>query len=400
MIKTTIATLLTTCLCIPALASSTDNFSDKVDNFIKQNQLPGLVLNVKHKGQTIYKKAHGFASLKHSTPMTQNHIFRLYSMSKPITALALLQLIDKGKIALDDDIRKYLPAFKPFEYNDKAHVVTVHQLLSHTAGMGYGGGFGSWTDFRYLIANPLSRSNTLSDLVDDISGIDLYFPPGEKFQYSIASDVQGALIEAVSGQPLDKYFNENIFKPLNMKDTDFYVHQSEHNRLVDMYEYAAKTFEEAFTFNPDKIEFVEYGNNSEFLEKPTLLSGGGGLVSTSADYSNFVTMLFNQGTFQGKRLLSKSLISSMLRSHTQGLETHFLPRLYDDVGFGYSLAVQNASDETRSQGSFFWAGMGGTLFWADPEDEIEVVAMMQVEDGWIALERWLIPQVYALIDAS
>tara|TARA_R110001592_G_scaffold349774_1_gene645354 strand:- start:5512 stop:6621 length:1110 start_codon:yes stop_codon:yes gene_type:complete len=367
---------------------------------IKQHELPGAVVLIKKGDEIIHYDVYGKVNVEQAQLMKKDAIFRLYSMSKPITAVALLQLVGQGKVSLADDIRQYLHGFEPFEFEGKKQVVTIHQLLSHTAGFGYGGGIKSWVDIRYLLVNPLSRSNTLTDLVDDLSGIDLKFPSGSKFEYSIASDIQGALIEAVSGMRLDDYLQQHIFAPLNMKDTGFFVPKSEEHRLVDMYEYDASTFEEASVFNRENILFSETGKDSEYLKQPKLFSGGGGLVSTTIDYSNFVSMLKNKGQFNGKTILSESLIEKMLSSKTTGLDTHFLPRVYKGAGFGYGIGIKESSGDTRNQGSFFWAGMGGTTFWADPIADVQVVVMMQVEDGWIALEKWLIPEVYKMIETQ
>lgn len=388
--------LFSLCL-ISASTLANNHFSDNFNSFIAKHKLPGAVVLIKKGDETVHYNAYGKVNVEQNPLMKEDAIFRLFSMSKPITAVALLQLVDQGKIALDDDIRKYLPSFEPFEYEGEQQTVTIHQLLSHTAGFGYGGGLKNWVDIRYLLANPLSRNNSLNDLVDDLSGIDLKFIPGSKFEYSIASDIQGAIIESVTGIPLEKHLQKSLFSPLNMMDTGFYVPKNKQHRLVDMYEYAASKFEEAFEINPEKIEFSETGKNSEYLEEPTLKSSGGGLVSTALDYSNFVTMLQNKGIFNGKSILSEPLVEKMLSSKTVGLDTHFLPRLYQGVGFGYGLGIKESSGDTRNKGSFFWAGMGGTVFWADPVADLQVVVMMQVEDGWIALEKWLIPQVYKMI---
>ena len=222
--------------------------------------------------------------------------------------------------------------------------------------------------------------------------------PGGLCVYFIDSDIRGAMVEQVPGLSVYEYFLHYICTPLNMQDTRFYVPQSQAHRLVDMYEYYASTFEEAYTFNQDKIHLVEQAKDSEYLHRPALLSGGGGLVSSAQDYSNFVAMLSNGGRFNGQQVLSQKLINTMLGSKTQGLETHFLPRLYKGAGFGYGVGIQQTMTEYRQPGSFFWAGMGGTLFWSDPQTQLQVVAMMQVEDGWIALEKWLIPQIYQFID--
>ncbi len=380
-----------------AFATSSANFSNNLNDLLVDHELPGAVVMIKKDNKIIHYGAYGKVSVDKQQLMDKDAIFRIFSMSKPITAVALMQLVDTGKVSLQDDIRKYLPEFEPFEFEGKKQIVTVHHLLSHTAGFGYGGGIKNWVDIRYLFANPLSRGNTLTELVDDISGIDLKFSPGEKFEYSIASDIQGAIIEAVTNTPLDKYLSKNIFEPLNMKDTGFFVPEKDKHRLVDMYEYDASTFEEAYVYNKEKILFLETGDESEYLEKPTLISGGGGLVSTTTDYSNFVSMMLNGGKFNGNIILSETMIEKMLSSHTTGIDTHFMPRLYKGTGYGYGVGIKETAGDTRNQGSFFWGGMGGTIFWADPVANVQVVAMMQVEDGWIALEKWLIPEVYKMI---
>lgn len=378
----------------------TAEFEQHLTELLQTHELPGAVVHIKQNGKLLLHKAFGVVNVDEPKKIAKDDLFRIYSMTKPITAVALLQLVDKGLVNLDADIRTYLPEFEPFEVDGEIQTVTVHHLLSHTAGFGYGGGIKNWIDIRYLIANPLSRSNTLADLVDDLSGIDLKFKPGAKFEYSIASDIQGAIIESVTGQPLDEYFHQFIITPLEMTDTDFYVPDSKLNRFVDMYEYDAGTFEQAYTFNKEKILFVEKAEDSEYLTKPTLISAGGGLISTAQDYANFVQMLLNKGRFKGKQILSESLIDAMLSSHTTGLDTHFMPRVYQGVGFGYGVGIKEITGDDRKQGSFFWGGMGGTIFWADPKTDLQVVVMFQVEDGWVGIEKWMIPQVYKLLNQT
>lgn len=329
--------------------------------------------------------------------MQKDAIFRIFSMSKPITAFALLQLVDQGRVALSDDIRKHLPEFDPFEHDGKPQVITVHQLLTHTAGFGYGGGIRNWIDIRYLLANPLSRRNSLRDMVDDLSGIELKFVPGQRFGYSIASDVQGALIEAVAKMPLDRYLQQQVFDPLQMKDTGFFVPESEKHRLVDMHEHETDSLDEALVFNRNKIFLAESGAKSPFLKKPNFLSGGSGLVSTAADFSRFTAMLRNKGRFGGKTLLSPRLVELMLSSQTGGLNMSFLPKVYPGAGFGYGVGVMKATGGARNRGTYFWAGRGGTLFWLDPVTDVQVIVMMQLEDGWIALDRWMTIEVQALL---
>ncbi len=374
-------------------------FERNLNALLVEHELPGVVVHIEHNDTQVLHRAYGKVNVDGDRPVATSDIFRIYSMSKPLAAVALLQLVDKGLVDLNADIRSYLPEFEPFEFDGQLQTVTVHQLLSHTAGFGYGGGLKNWVDIRYLIANPLSRSNDLTDLVDDLSGIDLKFVPGTRFEYSIASDIQGAIIEAVTKQPLDEYFQQYLFEPLNMNDTGFYVPESEHHRLVDMYEYDAGTFEKAYTFDKEHILFVEEAEDSEYLSKPQLISAGGGLVSTAQDYANFVDMLANGGVFNGRRILSEALLEQMVTSHIAGLDKHFLPRVYKGAGFGYGVGVKEISGDSRAQGSFFWSGLGGTVFWVDPQNALQVVVMFQVEDGWVGMEKWMIEHVYPLIDS-
>ncbi|MCC2616536.1 beta-lactamase family protein [Aestuariibacter halophilus] len=389
---------LTALFSVPVLA--TTSLSSEIDHFLDQHDLPGMVLWVQHDGEVVHFDAHGEVNTEANTAMTREHLFRIFSMTKPITAVAVMQLAEQGRIKLDEDIRTYLPKFDPFEVDGTAQTVTVHQLLSHTAGFDYGGGFDSWAGLRYLLANPLSRGNTLDELVDDVSGIELFFAPGTRWRYSIASDIQGALVEKVSGLPFDEYLRRHVLTPLAMHDTGFVVAPEDTHRLVDAYEHEVSTFEEAKTFSADNIAFIEAGEDSDYLDKPTLMSGGGGLVSTAQDYAHFVTMLASGGRFNGQQILSEASVDALLTSYTTGLDTQFLPRVYPDAGFGYGLGVQEKDTPWRAKGSFFWAGQGGTLFWSDPKRKVQVVAMMQVEDGWIALEQWLLPRIDRLIQPS
>jgi len=245
----------------------------------------------------------------------------------------------------------------------------------------------------------LSPLNNLNDMVTDISGVDLIYEPGTKWQYSIASDVQGALIEAVTGMKLDDYLETYIFAPLEMTDTGFWVPEEHAHRLVDQYIYDVKGLEPLKSFGNTNIEHKESRIGSDYLSRPKLLSGGSGLVSTAKDYSRFVQVLLNNGIYNGRQILSAELVDQMLTSHTEGLNTSFLPLIYENTGFGYGLGIKEGEGEgdLRREGSFYWAGKGGTVFWGDPKNNLSVIVMMQVEDGWVALERWLIPEIYHMI---
>ncbi|MCO7223371.1 serine hydrolase [Pleionea sp. CnH1-48] len=374
-------------LFLTPIVNSANTLDKKIERYVTEHQFPGAVTMIMKDDKIIHYSSVGYNNIKQKKELKKNDVFRIYSMTKPIVSVAVLQLVQQGKIKLDEDIRTYLPDFEPFEFDGKEHTITVHQLLSHTAGLGYFGGFSNWVDFMYLLLDPNDRDNTTDGLISDVSGIGLKHKPGAQWRYSIASDIQGALIEKVTGQRLGDYLKQHIFDPLEMNDTAFWVAAANASRLVDMYEY-----------EDGEVSFGEFGNRSEYLEEPSLHSGGGGLISTTSDYAKFVSMLMHKGQYKNHRILSESLVNTMLSSHTENMDTWLLPKLYPGTGFGYGLGVKEATDGHRAKGSFYWAGKGGTFFWADPSQNLVVVVMTQLEDGWRKMDRWLVPEVYALID--
>lgn len=374
--------ILISSLTFPS-AKTDSQLSSDIKLYLEENKFPGMVTLVIKNGKVVQYSAIGFNNLKQSKPIRKDSVFRIYSMTKPITALALLQLVERGKVRLDDDIRKYLPEMEPFEYKGEIVKITVHQLLSHTAGLGYFPGFSSWNDFLYFILDPNDRDNTTDELISDVSGIELKHKPGSQWRYSIASDLQGAIIEKVTGKRLEDYFRENIFIPLEMYETSFILNESMSSRLVDMYEY-----------EDQEVSFSEFASKSDYLEEPNLHSGGGGLVSTAEDYGKFVRLLLNNGEYKEKKIIGKKYIKMMLSNHTKNMDTWLLPKLYPNSGFGYSIGVKVGEADIRPKGSFYWAGRGGTFFWADPKNNLIVVNMIQLEDGWRKVEQWLVPKVY------
>ncbi len=383
MFKKTVVTFLITSSLLVSAASAEEMLAKDIESYLSQNQFPGMVTLVLKNDEVVHFSAIGFNNLEKKSAIQKDHIFRIYSMTKPIVALALLQLVEAGKVHLDADIREYLPALEPFEFADEEVTITVHQLLSHTAGLGYFGGFTSWNDFLYLVLAPNDRDNTTDEMISDVSGIELKHKPGAQWRYSIASDLQGAIIEKVTGQRLEVYLQQHVFKPLGMTETSFIVSQSMAPRLVDMYEY-----------EDQEVDLSELAGKSDYLEAPNLHSGGGGLVSTATDYAKFVQLLLHKGQYQNKRIIGAKYVEMMLSEHTKGMDTWLLPRLYINSGFGYGIGVKVGEQDVRPQGSFFWAGKGGTFFWGDPKNNIVVVGMIQLEDGWRKMDRWLTPKVY------
>ena len=372
----------------PRVSLATD-LDTKTEAWQQEHELPGMVTLIVDNEQEVFAHAAGAASMEENRPITMDSQFRLYFMTKPITSAAVMLLVEDGAISLDDDIRQHLPAFKPFrvvgDHQGTPHTVTVRQLLTHTAGFGYGGGCRSWAGLRYLIANPLSRNNTLQEMVDDLSGIDLFFPPGSRWGYSIAHDILAALVENVSGITYDEFLQQRLFKPLGMSDTDFWVPATKAKKLVSMY-----------NWEDSKPTLTEQWNDSDYLQKPQLMSGGGGLVSSARDYARFLQMLLNDGVYKQRQILSAASVE--LLTSNQLTESHGqLPsQLWPNSGFGFGLGVklkQNA--DPRSVGSFYWAGLGGTIFWVDKKERLVVVGMMQVEDGFRKVDDFLAPSVYA-----
>lgn len=369
------AMLLLAVFSTSVLANS--QLTEQLQTFVTDNNLPGIETLILKNGELWHHSNVGLEDIQQQTPMQENAIFRIFSMTKPITAVAMLQLLDQGKITLDAYVDDYLPELKTITYNTAKTRISIQQLLTHTSGLDY--------NFKALHA---SHSN--KDFIQRIATSELKFAPGEKWGYSMASDIQGALIERVSGLPLDQYLQTHIFAPLDMQDTGFWVPEDQQQRLVEDYK-KDKT--------SGKLQAITQ-SDGKYLKQPGFLSAGGGLVSTAKDYSHFLSMLLNNGRFNGKQIVKAASLANMLRNQTQGLDMGFLPKIYPNSGFGFGLGIKQSERDLRTQGSYYWAGKGGTLFWVDPENKLIVIAMMQAENAWPMLDKWLVRQVYPLITAA
>jgi CubicO group peptidase (beta-lactamase class C family) len=364
--------ILMTCFSMQALANST--LTDALNQYIDKQNLPGVETLVIRKGKVWHHSVVGYNDLEKGSLLKKHSIFRIFSMTKPLVATAMLQLVDKGLIELDANVSDYIPELVSVKLNGKNVEISIEELLAHTAGFEYN-------------FDALHKSNDTDEFLNNISSSRLAFAPGTKWGYSMASDIQGAIIEKITGESLDKYLHENVFKPLNMQDTAFWVPENKAHRLVEDYEYE-KSLEKS-----NKIK----ANDAKYLSQPSFLSGGGGLVSTAKDYSHFLTMMLNHGEYKGKQIIKNSTLRKMLTSHTVDLDTGFLPKIYPNSGFGLGLGIKEGKNDLRSRGSYYWAGKGGTLFWVDPTEELIVVAMMQAEDAWPLLNKWLGEKIYNLL---
>ena len=354
--------------------------------YINDFNIPGIVTIVSRKGKIVYYNAFGKREVQGEAELLKDDLFRIYSMTKPVTAVAIMQLYEQGKFNLNDPVSKFLPELEDLkvlnEDGDLESISTtmrMHHLLTHTAGFTYGFS-DDQVDIQYSNAD-LFLSENLEDFVNRVAKLPLKFQPGTRYHYSIAVDLTGLIIERLSGQSLDKYFNENIFKPLGMNDTFFQVPNDKRDRFLTRYRYDVK----------NKYP-VEYPSNprqamSDFINV-SMFSGGGGLVSSAMDYMIFAESLRNGGAYNGQRILSSKTIKFMTKNHLesvikpfQGGDMDFLKKHNSD-GLGWGIGFGLVTDTTKKQivgsdGEYYWQGPS-SIFWVDPVEEIVVVSMIQI----------------------
>ncbi|GAB1265693.1 serine hydrolase domain-containing protein [Aurantivibrio infirmus] len=373
-----------------------DAISSVTKQAVDDGKLAGIVTLVAKEGEVQLFESHGYRDLENKTPMTEDTIFRIFSMTKPIAGTALMTLYDEGKFKLDDPVEKYIPEFKDMRVlKDGAtlenletvaadHPMTIRELMSHTGGLVYTLGLsrGPVAEL-YTKEGILDRNSTLKDMVTKMGKIPLNHQPGTQWVYSVSVDVQGYLVEALSGKSFDVYLQERIFDPLQMNDTAFYVKPEKADRLSRQYA-------------PGQGGKLTSAENSAFLEKPSLFSGGGGLTSTASDYLKFAQMHLNEGELNGVRILSKQAAQLMRQNHLPD-SVKSIGRGYPGNVFGLDFAVVNDSEAADgvSEGSFWWWGIAGTWFWIDPVENIIFIGMIQNRD--LRYSRQLQSQVKQLM---
>jgi len=353
-----------------------------LDSFLRgqvdKGVIPGVVAVVVDKAGVVYSGAFGKQNTAKNVPLTTGSIFRIASMTKAVTSVATMMMVEQGKLKLDDDVSTYLPAFKSMQvltsYDEKAGTyetkpntrpITIRQLLTHTSGIGY-----SWSDPGLALVQRKTNKGGETDLP-------LVHAPGEKWTYGASTKVLGDVVEKLSGERIDTFTDRHISKPLGMKDTFYEVPKSEYARVVttNQKDTAGKITE---TQNPDTI--------------PVSLRGDGGLLSTAPDYGRFLQMLLNGGQLGNARLLKASTVAEMLKPQTNGVRVRPQPSASptlskpyplgagEDIwGLGFQLADPKKPDPSmRRPGSGNWAGIYNTFFWIDPKEELGVVVMMQM----------------------
>jgi CubicO group peptidase (beta-lactamase class C family) len=315
-------------------------------------------------------------------PMQTDAIFRIYSMTKPVTVTAVLMLLEEGHLLLDDPVADWLPDFAhmrvfvrasgdSIEMTDLERPITIRHLLTHSAGLSYGFETGHPVDKLYQQAG-LFEAESLAEAIRRLCQLPLVGQPGVRFWYSVAHDVLGHLIEVISERPLDVFFQERIFDPLGMVDTGFWVRRENLERLVTMY----------MPRPGGGLQRAE-GQEVDRTARPQVLSGGGGLLSTAADYLNFAQMLLNRGQFEGRRLLSRKTFEVLTTPHLP-----FPPgEIATNPGFSMGLGVGVLTDLSQgnrrgSLGSYGWGGAAGTRFWVDPQEDLLGILMAQTMPGF------------------
>jgi CubicO group peptidase (beta-lactamase class C family) len=363
---------------------------------IERGRVPGAVALVARRGRVGYFESFGQRDAAAGAPMAKDAIFRIYSMTKPITSVAAMMLWEDGRFLLSDPIAKYLPDLAALdvaverdgvlERVPALHAVTIQDLLRHTSGLTYEFRGSGPVHRMYRSAKVDSRAQSNAEQVATLGRLPLLHQPGTRWEYGRSTDVIGRLVEVLSGQTLGEFFERHILVPLGMVDTAFHVPERHHSRLA-----------EAFGRDPDSGVAVQL---LEVRNPPGFESGGGGLVSTAADYARFLQMLLNGGTFEGRRLLGRKTIEFMTADHL-GPITGAPDLLIPGHGFGLGFAVRlqaGIAHVPGSIGQYFWGGLAGTTFWVDPAEQLFALLLIQapgLRDYYRTLFRDL---VYSALD--
>jgi CubicO group peptidase (beta-lactamase class C family) len=363
---------------------------------VEQKRVPGAVALVARRGRVALFESFGQRDPASGAPMANDAIFRIYSMTKPITSVAAMMLWEEGKFLLSDPIGKFLPELADlkvalghggiFDRVPLERPITIQDLMRHTAGFTYEFRSPGPVQKMYAAAKIARRSQSNADQVATLAKLPLLHQPGTRWEYGRSTDVIGRLVEVLSGQPLREFFEQRILAPLGMVDTAFHVPEPHHSRLA-----------EPFAKDPDTGLLVRL---LEVRDAPTFESGGGGLVSTAGDYARFLQMLLNLGTFDGRRYLSRKTIELMTADHL-GPVTGAPDLLLPGHGFGLGFAVRlhaGIAHVPGSIGQYFWGGLAGTTFWVDPAEQLFAILLIQApgqRDYYRTLFRAL---VYSAVD--
>jgi CubicO group peptidase (beta-lactamase class C family) len=403
---------------------------DRIDDHLKlryidPGRFPGTQLTVYRRGNIVHSSVQGFADLERKVPIKSDTIFRIYSMTKPITSVAFMMLVEQGLVALDEPVHKYIPEWKnlgvfqagtapAFMTRPPARPVQIVDLLRHTSGLTYGFQQRSNVDaaYRDKQIGTIELVGTLDSMIAGLAEIPLEFSPGEAWNYSVSTDVIGYLVGKISGIPFNQFLKDRIFRPLGMHDTDFFVPAEKAHRLAACYNataggmlsFQSHSARRSLTLHDDPA-------TSSFLSPPSFISGGGGLCSTASDYLTFCRALLNGGELGGVRLLGPKTLALMTTNHLPGnrdlpemSRSMFAEATYSGIGFGLGFSVTMDPAKTLiagSPGEYAWGGAATTSFWIDPVEELITIFMTQVIPSTAyPVRRELRTMVYAAITES
>ncbi|MBV1915619.1 MAG: beta-lactamase family protein [Pseudomonadales bacterium] len=359
-------------------------------HYIDPGKIAGCTTLVARKGKVCYLEALGQADRERKTVMKEDTLVRMYSMTKPITSVAIMMLFEQGRLALTDPVHRSIPEFKKlrvyetgsypaFMSSPPTRPMNIKDLLTHTSGLTYDFMRATNVDYTYrkMKIATWAEGDTTETLIDKLVQVPLEFNPGERWNYSVSTDVLGRVVEVITGMPLRDYFKQFIFSPLGMTETGFEIDKDKTDRFAACYQYDPQ----------GKPALQDDPLNSAFADR-TFDSGGGGLVSTISDYYKFCSMLLNGGELDGVRILGPRTVEYMTQNHLPGnvdmaefATGKFSEEGYAGIGFGLGFAVKMdpvKNSNLGSEGEFYWSGAASTLFWIDPKEEMIVIFLTQL----------------------
>jgi CubicO group peptidase (beta-lactamase class C family) len=384
-----------------------ERVADLLHGYVDEGRFPGTAVIVGRRGQVVYRDTYGMADISNGRKLEEDTIFRIFSMTKPIASIALMQLVEQGKVLLENPVHRYIPSFKDarvfksgdaesYETEEPQRPMTIHDILTHMSGLGFSLGVDTVAEiYRKNGMGFGFRGLALPEYCDLLASLPLVFHPGTRWHYGASTDVVGRVVEVVSGMTLDRYLEERIFAPLGMTDSAFWVPPEKQERFAQNYIRRDRRLE-PFPSSYDKL--------------PKLLSGAGGLVATIDDYQRFATCLVRGGELDGVRIIGRKTLEYMTMNHLPGgVDLQTMGRespaeaAMPGVGFGLGFGVVIDPPSQRSNasyGEYLWGGAASTSFWVDPLEEITVVFMTQLfPSGTYPIRpqlRWVVNQ--ALVD--
>ncbi len=364
-----------------------------MQGFVDRKEAGGIVTLIARDGKVVDVNAFGFQDVAGKTPMRTDTLFRIASMTKPVTSVAVMMLYEEGKLLLTDPVSKFIPAFKSSRVLEGAaeapvaarRGINLRDLLTHRSGITYGfingGPVGGGYRKNGVTDGLTVTTMTLAEAIDKLAAEPLIAQPGAAWNYSLSTDVLGRVVEVASGMPFQVFLRERIFKPLRMADTDFVVPETKWSRLATVYAPDGAGGIRPMT-DPESFGNTVMSPNASYKEGKTYYSGGAGLISTARDYARFAQMLLNGGSLDGARLLSPKTIELMTASHTADLPGSGLIGGGAQFGLGFRVVTDVGATQTLgSNGVYGWSGIYGTNFWVDPKERLVAIVLVQRYPG-------------------